>query len=233
MSHNPFQSLPNWIQLGAFSLAVNAGMINVLGLLTLLHQSVSHMTGNISILAMDIVTGNIDHILFLTCILICYVLGSFYSGFILGNANFQLGRRYGLPLMLVALSIFLCWVFLPYFPRYALLWASCAMGIQNAMVSHYKGTIIRTTHLSGVLTDLGLAFGYIARGLKVDIRRIILHFLLLFGFFVGGLIASIIYPYWGLQSFLFPVALTLCMSVVYWIIYFRVRGTPYQEHDPS
>lgn len=40
----PFQHLPLWIQLGAFFLAVNAGMINVLGLVTVLHQSVSHMT---------------------------------------------------------------------------------------------------------------------------------------------------------------------------------------------
>ncbi|KCX94735.1 hypothetical protein J568_0656 [Acinetobacter baumannii 6112] len=41
----PFQRLPNWFQIGAFLLAMNAGMINVLGLITLLHQSVSHMTG--------------------------------------------------------------------------------------------------------------------------------------------------------------------------------------------
>lgn len=233
MSIHPLQNLPNWIQFGAFSLAVNAGMINVLGLLTLLHQSVSHMTGNISILAMDIINGDIDHILFLTCLIICYVLGSFYSGFILGNGHFQLGRRYGLPLSLVSLSIFLCWLFLPYFPRYALLWASCAMGIQNAMVSHYKGAIIRTTHLSGVLTDLGLAFGYIARGLHTDKRKIFLHLVLILGFLVGGLIAAIIYPYFGLQSFLFPVALTLVMSIVYWIIYFHFRSDIRRENDPS
>lgn len=46
------QRLPSWVQLGAFFLAVNAGMINVLGLVTVLHQSVSHMTGNVSMLAM-------------------------------------------------------------------------------------------------------------------------------------------------------------------------------------
>ncbi|MFN3894470.1 MAG: DUF1275 family protein, partial [Acinetobacter sp.] len=47
----PLQRLPTWVQLGAFFLAVNAGMINVLGLVTVLHQSVSHMTGNVSMLA--------------------------------------------------------------------------------------------------------------------------------------------------------------------------------------
>ena len=51
----PFQRLPNWFQLGAFLLAFNAGMINVLGLITLLHQSISHMTGNVSMLAMSLV----------------------------------------------------------------------------------------------------------------------------------------------------------------------------------
>lgn len=48
----PLQRLPSWVQLGAFFLAVNAGMINVLGLVTVLHQSVSHMTGNVGMLAM-------------------------------------------------------------------------------------------------------------------------------------------------------------------------------------
>ena len=91
------------------------------------------------------------------------------------------------------------------------------------MVSHYKGTIIRTTHLSGVLTDLGLALGYRARGLVVERRRVVLHLLILIGFFIGGLSASLIYPYFKLNSFLIPTALSLILSVVYWIIYFRYR----------
>ena len=97
------------------------------------------------------------------------------------------------------------------------------MGVQNAMVSHYKGTIIRTTHLSGVLTDLGLALGYKARGLEVESKRVILHLLILIGFIVGGLLASWLYPYLKLNAFLIPAALSLIMSVVYWVIYFHYR----------
>ena len=151
------------------------------------------------------------------------MIGSCYSGLILGNSHFSLGRRYGFPLSLVAFFILLCWFLLPYFPRYALLWACVAMGVQNAMFSHYKGTIIRTTHLSGVLTDLGLALGYRLRGLDVDRRRIILHLAILFGFFVGGLVASLIYPYLKLNSFLVPALLSWTLSAVYWVIYFRYR----------
>lgn len=219
----PFQTLPPWVQLGTFFLAVNAGIINVLGLVTVLHQSVSHMTGNVSMLAMALLHWQLDTIIYLTCVVLCYVIGSFYSGFILGNSYFSLGRRYGLPLSLVAFFIVLCWAFLPYFPRYALLWACVAMGVQNVMISHYKGTIIRTTHLSGVLTDLGLALGYRLRGLNVDRRRIILHLVILFGFFLGGLVASMIYPYLKLNSFLVPALLSWILSIVYWVIYFRYR----------
>ncbi|ENU24827.1 hypothetical protein F993_01075 [Acinetobacter proteolyticus] len=217
----PLQRLPNWIQLGAFFLALNAGMVNVLGLFTVLHQSVSHMTGNVSMLAMSLLDWQPEHFIYLSLVVLCFVIGSFYSGLILGNGRVAFGRRYGLPLSLVAIFLLLTWLLLPYFPRYGLLWACVAMGVQNAMVSHYKGAIIRTTHLSGVLTDIGLALGYKARGLNVEKRRIFLHLLIFMGFLCGGLIASLLYPYLNLQTFLIPAALSLIMSLAYWIFYFR------------
>ena len=219
----PFQRLPAWLQVGVFFLAVNAGMINVLGLMTVLHQSVSHMTGNVSMFAMALWDLKWNTVLYLVLVVLSYVMGSFYSGFILGNSHLRFGRLYGVPLSLVAFFILMCWLFIPYFPRYGLLWACTAMGIQNAMVSHYKGTIIRTTHLSGVLTDLGLALGYRFRGLRVDAKRVILHVLIFCGFLIGGIIASLIYPYWGLNAFLMPVGLSLLLSLAYWTVYFRSR----------
>ncbi|TQR71677.1 YoaK family protein [Acinetobacter sp. RF14B] len=223
----PLQRLPVWVQLGAFLLALNAGMINVLGLLTVLNQSVSHMTGNVSMLTMALLEWQPEMILYLVLIILCYVMGSMYSGLILGNSHFRLGRLYGYPLSLVAFFIFLCWLLLPYFPRYALLWACVAMGLQNAMVSHYKGTIIRTTHLSGVLTDLGLALGYRLRRLEVESRRVILHGLIFLGFLIGGILASWTYPYLKLNAFLIPTALSFLLSLSYWIIYLRYR----HQHD--
>lgn len=215
----PFQNLPFWVQLGAFFLAVNAGMINVLGLMTIVHQAISHMTGNVSLLAMSLIQGNTDLGLYALAVITSYVLGAMYSGLILANSHFRLGRRYGLPLSLVAFFMLMCWYFLPDWPRYALLWAALAMGVQNAMVSHYQGAIIRTTHLSGVLTDLGLALGYFLRGLSAGRRRVILHILILLGFLVGGIIASWIYPLLQLNAFLVPAGLSLIMSLIYWLIY--------------
>lgn len=219
----PFQTLPYWLQFGTFFLAINAGIVNVLGLVTVLHQSVSHMTGNVSVFALALLDWNLAQLLYLFLIVLSYVIGSFYSGLILGNSHFSLGRRYGFPLSLVAFFVFLCWLLLPYFPQYALLWASVAMGVQNAMISHYKGTIIRTTHLSGVLTDLGLAMGYLLRGLDVDKKRIFLHLFILIGFLLGGILAAFVYPLLQLNAFLLPACLSLILSFIYWGVYFRYR----------
>src|SRR5574343_534777 len=200
----PFQTLPVWVQLGAFFLAFNAGMMNALGLLSIWHQTVSHMTGNVSMLAIAILHGQSMQAIYGICVISSFVLGSLYSGYLLGSSHFQLGRRYGIPLSLSALCIFLCWLFIPYYPRYALLWACVGMGMQNAMVSHYKGAIIRTTHLTGLLTDLGLNFGYLLRGLPVEKRRIILLLLILIGFLCGGILVTWLYPYLNLHTFLIP-----------------------------
>lgn len=217
----PFQTLPVWVQLSAFFLAFNAGMVNALGLLNIWHQTVSHMTGNVSMLAIAIVHGQLMHAIYIICVILSFVLGSLYSGYLLGSSHFQLGRRYGIPLSLSALCIFLCWLFIPYYPRYALLWACVGMGMQNAMVSHYKGAIIRTTHLTGLLTDLGLNFGYLLRGLPVEKRRIILLLLILIGFLCGGILVTWLYPYLNLHTFLIPVFVSLTMSLTYWALYLR------------
>ena len=216
-----FQQLPLWIRGAAFLLAMNAGMVNLLALTIGLHQSISHMTGNMSFLAIALQEGNWNKMLYLLLVMACFMLGTFYSGFILGKGTVRLSRRYGTPLVLVGIFILLCWWFLRFYPHYALLWAASAMGIQNAMISHYRGTIIRTTHLTGVLTDIGLALGYRARGIALDRRRMTLHLLIIFGFAVGGSCAISAYHMMGLNAFLLPVALSFFLSSLYWIAYFK------------
>lgn len=225
-----FVKLPRWVQISAFLLAMNAGMVNLLALTVSLHQSISHMTGNMSLIAMAVDQLHFKKVLYLLLVLGCFVLGTFYSGFILGQGSVKLSRRYGTPLSLVGIFIILCWLFIDDYPHYALLWAASAMGMQNAMVSHYRGAIIRTTHLTGVLTDIGLALGYRARGLRIDGRRMLLHLLIVIGFFCGGTAAIMLYRKIGQNAFLLPAALTLSLSSVYWVMYFKYH---HRLHDES
>ncbi len=69
----PFKLYPFGCNLVLFFLAVNAGIINVFGLVTVLHQSVSHMTGNVSILAMALIDWKPEAmiLLFLVMFVLC------------------------------------------------------------------------------------------------------------------------------------------------------------------
>lgn len=217
----PLQTLPVWIQISAFFLALNAGMINVLAILNVSHQAISHMTGNVSYLVVDLLQQNWFNVLFLVGVIFFFMLGAFYSGFIIRDANLRFGRRYGAVISLEAIFLLMSWLFITHYPHYALLWAATACGMQNALASTYKGTIIRTTHLSGVLTDLGLAIGYKVRGLYVNPKRIVLHVLIVIGFFTGGIIGGFAFHFSPDQSFLYPTVLTIILATTYWYFFFK------------
>lgn len=217
----PLQNLPNWFQTIMFLLACNAGMVNVLSLITVLHQSISHMTGNVSFMALAIINSDHQHFWHLLAVVVFYVLGALCCGAILGRNHFAMNRSYGIPLSCICMLLLCAWWLLPNQAHWGLLWASMAMGMQNAMVSHYKGSIVRTTHLSGVLTDIGLALGYRLRGLQLQSRRLMLHSVIVAGFLLGGLIAAGLYPIFQHHSFLIPALLTFLLSVGYWLLYLR------------
>ena len=217
----PLQKLPIWVQVSAFFLALNAGMINVLALLYVTRQAISHMTGNVSFLVLDLLQQNWSNSLFILAVIFFFMLGAFYSGFIIRDANLRFGRRYGAVLSLEAVFLLITWFFITDYPHYALLWAATACGMQNALASTYKGTIIRTTHLSGVLTDLGLALGYKIRGLYVNPKRIVLHVLIVMGFFIGGIIGGFVFYDNPNQSFLYPTVLTTILAATYWYFFFK------------
>jgi uncharacterized membrane protein YoaK (UPF0700 family) len=217
----PLQRLPVWIQISCFFLALNAGMINVIGLLNIAHQSVSHMTGNVSMVVVESIQNDWFQVLFMLGVVFCFTLGSFYSGFIIRDSKLRFGRRYGSVLSIETFFLLLAWLLIDHFPHYALLWAAAAMGLQNALASTYNGTIIRTTHLSGVLTDIGLNIGYRFRGLYVDPRKFTLLVLILIGFFVGGVIGAIAQYFFHQHAFLFPAILTTILSLTYWLYYWK------------
>lgn len=86
--------------------------------------------------------------------------------------------------------------------------AACACGLQNAMVSTYSGTVIRTTHVSGMFTDLGIFLGHALRGVPVDVRRLRLCGVVICGFLCGGIVGAATFRAYGYSSLLLPAFLT-------------------------
>lgn len=212
---------PRWVWAGAWALAFVAGMVNVVGLIGLQHQAVTHLTGTTSMLAAALADWRWDDALHLAMVIGSFLAGTVLSGWLVQDSNLRLGRRYGVALLLESM---LLWVAVPLLQRghpLGLHCASCACGLQNAMVSTYSGAVVRTTHLSGMFTDLGIFLGHALRGLPVDVRRRRLCFLVISGFLVGGVVGAALFRHLGYATLFVPGALTLGTAVAYVIYLLR------------
>ncbi len=149
----------------AITLAWVAGFTNIIAVLTCGHV-VSHASGTASDLGRFAVTQSWTPLAFA-----CFLLLTFLAGAILSGFTTELGRRRGwesmyvLPMVLQALLLtgFAAMVNLHetdatetgarLFVMTGL--ASAAMGLQNATITRISSGVVRTTHVTGVLTDLG------------------------------------------------------------------------------
>jgi uncharacterized membrane protein YoaK (UPF0700 family)/anti-anti-sigma regulatory factor len=159
----------------AISLSWVAGYTNVI-VFIITTETVSHMTGNSTRLGNAL--GNVllhrpgagDDLLYFATVIGLFLLGAVVSGFLTEGAR-RGGRssRYALPITLEAMLLSALVVILLIHPdwahgvaghRSALFaltgLAAFAMGLQNATITRISGAVVRTTHLTGVITDLGL-----------------------------------------------------------------------------
>ncbi len=207
--------LPPWIWTGAWALAFIAGIVNVVGLLGFEHHAITHLTGNTSLLAEALATRNLPAMLHFAALIGAFVAGAVISGILIQDSALQLGRRYGVALLMVSLLLFAAVPLLQHDSAYGMYAAACAMGLQNAMVSTYSGAVVRTTHVSGMFTDLGIFLGHSLRGLPVDARRLRLCLIVISGFLCGGIAGAFAFQSFGYSALLFPASLTAAVSIAY------------------
>lgn len=199
--------LPGWVWIGGALLALMAGSVNAVGFLEF-NQAVTHLTGSTTQLGIALGSSQFQTALHFALTIGTFFAGAVFSGFLIQESTLKLGRRYGIALLIESCLLFAA---IPFFHRHDLLGvylASCACGLQNGMVSTYSGAVIRTSHVSGIITDLGIFIGQFMRGIPVDSRRIRFGALLFSSFLAGGIAGT-----WGFQhmsyDFLYlPAALT-------------------------
>ena len=207
--------LPGWVWAGAGGLACVAGMVNVVGYLGFEHQAVTHLTGTTSLLAAAVERGDLVAIGHLFGVMLAFVAGAAVSGIILQDSVLRLGRRYGVALALESVLLFAA---VPLFEREQILGpllAAMACGLQNAMVTTYSGAVVRTSHLSGMFTDLGIGLGHALRGMPLQRRRLMLCALIISGFFAGGVLGAVLFVRIGYDALYVPATLTGCIGVGY------------------
>ena len=213
--------LPRWIWAGAWALAFIAGMVNVVGLLGFEHQAVTHLTGTTSMLGASVSALDVRNTLRLFGVIFSFVAGAVLSAYLIKDSTLQLGRQYGVVLLLEALLLCLAVPFLNNHSTFGDYFASCACGLQNAMVTTYSGSVVRTTHLSGMFTDLGIFLGHALRGVPVDGRRLRLCVTIISAFFCGGIAGAFAFRWLSYETLFIPAALTGFTALSYGL--YRIR----------
>ncbi|HEX5737984.1 MAG TPA: YoaK family protein [Hydrogenophaga sp.] len=209
-------------------LAFVAGAANAGGFLAV-GQYTSHMTGILSSVADHAVLGQFALALGGLGALLAFLLGAMTTAWMVNwGLRRQLRSAYGLPLLLEAalLLVFglfgaaiglMTAVFLPL----TVVLLCFIMGLQNAVITKISRAVIRTTHITGLLTDLGIELGkllYVNRHpdqqpVRANRDRLRVHGQLIASFFVGGLAGALGFKYLGYVSTV-PLAAMLLLLVM-------------------
>lgn len=208
--------VPGWILMGGFVLAGVAGLINAIGLLGLQHP-ISHVTGNASLFATSLVRGDYVELSTTGLLALMFFIGAVIGGFVVQQSTARLGRRYGAALAIESALLFAAAFYLERGGVSGMYLAAIACGLQNAMVTTYSGAIVRTTHMTGVTTDIGIAVGHLLRGKAVAPRYFLLLGALLSGFVGGGILGANLFSHWRFAALLLPAVITGAAGVAYFL----------------
>lgn len=210
-------------------LGLTAGFVNVVGLLGFLVLT-TNVTGHVAVFAQKITEGDWSSARMVALWMICFFLGAFSSSFLIRRIGRDKRFAFAIPI-LVEIFILISVAYCSHFFKNGLykteVLAGCllfAMGLQNAMVSMISGSVVRTTHLTGMFTDLGIELSEIIQIADADTKnikqKINLRLVIIFFFVSGGIIGGYLYRIFFLYS-LFVPALILFMALFYDI--FRVK----------
>ncbi|KPV90507.1 hypothetical protein AN395_03101 [Pseudoalteromonas sp. P1-30] len=213
--------LPKWVEYGAFALAFIAGIVNAVGLLGFEHQAISHLSGSVTLLGIKLMSST-SAALLLMSIVLSFMLGSALSGFLLTGGSLKLGRHYDTLLFIEGLLLLLSAYLLSRAHVYGITLASAACGLQNALATNYSGAVVRTTHLTGIFTDLGLMIGKALKGEPFDTRKGVMFLLIIIGFLLGGITGFILFEYYSILALAVPALACFVLSVTYRL--YRVRA---------
>jgi uncharacterized membrane protein YoaK (UPF0700 family) len=177
---------------GGCLLSLNAGFINAA---TLLHSgyTVTHVTGALTKAAIFLQEGNTVDFGFIALNVVGFITGSALCAMTITKQSFHLCRSYLHVFTMGTLLLVASYLLSFYFPdrRDYVYCVSVACGMQNAMTTSYSGNVLRTTHMTGTATDIGIVLGRVLKGHWEDVWKLQLMVPMLLSFFLGGLLAAV------------------------------------------
>jgi uncharacterized membrane protein YoaK (UPF0700 family) len=209
-----------------WALAFVAGATNA-GAFLAVQQYTSHMTGMVSSLADHLVLGELHLAAGALGGLLSFLIGAATSAVLVNyGRRRRLKSQFALPLLLEAALLLLFGVigarlatihglFVPV----TVMLLCFTMGLQNAVITKVSRSEIRTTHITGLVTDIGIELGKLAywNGMQedpalrvhADRDRLLVLALLVFAFTLGGVLGAL-----GFQRMGYATTVPLAMLLV-------------------
>jgi len=198
-------------------LAFVAGALNAGGFLAI-GQYTSHMTGMVSSAADNLVLGNAGLAIAAGLSLLSFLAGAAATAWLVNYARRRDSPNiYAAPLRLEALLLVAFGLVGATLQLHEIVSVSLTavllcftMGLQNALVTKISSAEIRTTHVTGLVTDLGIELGKLvywnrdrgaeAHFVRANRQRMRVHAALVLSFFVGGVAGALGFKHAGFSS---------------------------------
>lgn len=200
----------------AILLCTNAGFINAAGFLAF-GVLTTNVTGHAALMAVNIAESNLRVARMAALWLILFLFGAFSSGFIISRVGSHKSSAYTTPILIIIGIVTSVAVFGSGYTRaihqteYFAGGLLFAMGMQNALVSMISGSVVRTTHLTGMFTDLGIDISaVVSKNATQTIKsRIVLRLTIISFFLFGGIAGGFIFLWLSFKAFYIPVAILI------------------------
>jgi len=235
-----------WVMVFGWSLAMCAGFVNAVAFRSW-GVYVSHVTGDTTSIGMRIEGYHAGREDFFplglsVAILSSFIIGAFLCGMLIDKNQVHFGGKsfYGIALVgnaaLLIISLLM--------PRHQLAacFAAAACGLQNAMCTSHFGAIVRTTHVTGTVTDIGSTSGRIAMiflrsgfrlsslnvveraEVAVDARKLLVLLPMWVFYLSGTVFGAYLETVFKIYALLLPAFITLSVGLVYMFFRQQLKG---------
>lgn len=202
----------------ASTLSLVAGVVNITGWMGL-GVLTTNVTGHFVFLSEEIMHQNLQIAIGFFLLINAFLFGAFVSSVCTESGRYRTQKHlvsYVLPISLEIIlltAVALSDLFLDSIENYRVLLAMLllfAMGMQNALVTQVSRSVVRTTHLTGIFTDLGIELSQLIYYKKSEDRSVLKHsiflkLMIISSFFFGGIIGALLYGTYELRTLLLSV----------------------------
>tara|TARA_B100001939_G_C16782466_1_gene547615 strand:- start:69 stop:758 length:690 start_codon:yes stop_codon:yes gene_type:complete len=212
------RSLRRLAKYGGFLLAFSAGSVNISALAGIFGIPVTHLTGTISKFSLHLSDNEFRSAALLLFVLLSFMLGAVFSGYFIGSSDLKFGRKYGIVLIIQSAILLVAIPLLSLQSAWGEYTLAFSSGMQNALATTFSGAIIRSTHLTGIVTDIGVIIGNSVKAKRlVSLWQLAIHIAIVSGFVSGSVAGYFAFKGFSTFALLLPAILNCLLGVSYYL----------------